>query len=68
MKLFTTDDTELMEVSQIEVEDGKLLIIGTIMGAMPVRAVLTGTEMRKGFSLVGFGTMLAALRIFLFGK
>ena len=65
MKLFTSDNSELMDVSAIRAEDGKLVISGTIMGAMPVEATLTGTEMRKVFSLLGFRTALSALRILL---
>lgn len=68
MKLYTTDNTELMEVSKISTENGKLLIVGTIMGAMPIQAVLSGTEMRKAFSILSFGTILSALRIFFFRK
>lgn len=68
MKLYTTDNTELMNVTEIRTEDGKLVIVGTIMGAMPVQAMLSGTEMRKAFSLFGFRTILATIRIFLFRK
>jgi len=66
VKLYTTENTELMEVSQITAENGHLVIIGTIMGAMPVQAVLSGPEMRKAFSLLNVRTILAALRIFFF--
>lgn len=65
MKLFTSDNSELMSVSTVRADDGKLIISGTIMGAMPVEAILTGTELRKVFSVMGFRTMLSALWILL---
>ena len=68
MKLYTTDNMELMEVTQITTADGKLLIGGTIMGAMPIEAVLTGPEMRKAIGLLTWRTAFAAVRMFLFPK
>ncbi|CAM2169657.1 conserved hypothetical protein [Paraburkholderia sacchari] len=68
MRLFTTDHSELMEISSIRTEDGKVIVSGTIMGAMPVQAVLSGTELRKGYSMVSFGTMWRIFKIFLSGK
>jgi len=68
MRLFTTDHSELMEVSSVRAEDGKVIVSGTIMGAMPVQAVLSGSELRKGYSMVGLGTMWKIFRIFLGGK
>lgn len=67
MKLYTSDNSELMEVTAINANGTKLIVTGTIMGAMPVEAILTGTEFRKIFSLLSFRTMFAALRI-LFAK
>ena len=66
MKLYTTDDMELMEVTQITSTDGRLLIAGTIMGAMPIEAVLTAAEMRKAIGLLTWKTALATVRMFLF--
>ena len=63
MKLYTSDNSELMEVTAINSNGTRLIITGTIMGAMPVEAILTGTELRKIFALLGFRTILAALRI-----
>jgi hypothetical protein len=63
MKLYTSDNAELMEVTAINSNGTKLIVTGTIMGAMPVEAILTGTELRKVFSLLSFRTILAALKI-----
>lgn len=68
MKMMTTDNSELMEVSSVRTEGGKVIVSGTIMGAMPVQAVLSGTELRKGYSMVGMGTLWQIFKIFLSGK
>jgi len=68
MKLFTTDHSELMEISSIRTEGGKVVVSGTIMGAMPVHAIVSGTELRKGYSMVSIGTMWQIFKIFVGGK
>lgn len=68
MRMFTTDRSELMEISSIRAEDGKVIVSGNIMGAMPVQAVISGSEMRKGYSMVSFGTLWKIFKIFLGGK
>ncbi len=68
MRLTTTDHSEMMEISSIRVENGTVIVSGTIMGAMPIQAVLSGTEMRRGWALVSLGTMWKIVRIFLRGK
>lgn len=68
MKLVTTENSDLMEVSAIEIEDGKVVVSGTIMGAMPLRAVVTGAELRKGLKLVSLGTIWQIIKIFIAGK
>jgi hypothetical protein len=67
MKLYTTDGMEMMEISKIEAEDSKLLVTGTIMGAMPVQVVLTGSEMRKAFPLLNMKVVLTGIKM-LFSK
>jgi hypothetical protein len=66
MKLYTTDNSEMMEISKIESEDSKLLVTGTIMGAMPVQIVLTGTEMRKAFPLLSMKVVFTAIKMLFF--
>ena len=63
MKLFTTDNSEMMDISKIEADHGKLLITGTIMGAMPVQVVMTGTEMRKVLPLLSFKVIVTAIKM-----
>ncbi len=52
MKLYTPQNSELMNVSAIWREGNTLVIEGTIMGAMPTRAVLRPDEARKAFALL----------------
>ena len=68
MRITTADNSELMEITAIDTIDGKVVVTGTIMGAMPVRAVVSGTDLRRGYSLLGLGKTLKLLRIFLGGK
>lgn len=66
MKLYTMENAELMSVSSIRAEDGNLVVVGTIMGAMPVVAVVTPREIRKIFSVISVRTVLIALKMMLF--
>jgi hypothetical protein len=48
MKLYTSEHTDLMEVQAIEPTAEGLVIDGQIMGAMPMKALLTPAELRRG--------------------
>jgi hypothetical protein len=61
MKLFTPEQVELMEVKALTPSPEGLVIEGQIMGAMPMTAVLTPTELRKAFKLMNVRTALALL-------
>ena len=63
MKLFTPERAELIEVTEIAPCDEGILICGTIMGAMPMKAILTATEFRRGFKFASFGLGLAFIRM-----
>ncbi len=67
MKLYTADKSELMEVSELRIENGNLMVVGTIMGAMPTEAVLTPSELRKSFRLINFRIISAVIGM-LFAK
>jgi hypothetical protein len=43
-----------MEVNAIKFHDRGLLIQGKIMGAMPLKAILTPGQLRAGFKLMSF--------------
>jgi hypothetical protein len=57
MKLLTSDQSELMEVSGLKSEGNNLIVVGTIMGAMPVEAVLTPAQLRQAFKLLSLGIL-----------
>lgn len=57
MQLLTKDGDNLMTVEKIQREGGQLVVHGEIMGALPVRAVLTPAEARKALKLLDVKTM-----------
>lgn len=61
MKLYSADNSELMQVSALEREGDLLLIKGKIFGAMPMTARLSPAEFRKGFALLSFGLFVFLL-------
>jgi hypothetical protein len=60
MKLYTSDNSELMSVSRIYADGNNLVVEGTIMGAMPIRAIVKPAEMRKALGLLSLRTKWAA--------
>jgi hypothetical protein len=48
MKLVTPDNTDLIVITAVAPHKDGLLIEGTIMGAMPMKAVLRPAELRRG--------------------
>jgi hypothetical protein len=60
MKLYMTDNADLMEILKIYPQSGNLIVEGTIMGAMPIMAVVKPAEMRRALGLMTFKTKLAA--------
>lgn len=52
MKMTTPEGNDLLDVESIDVEDGRLVIRGIIMGHMPMVSVMTAAEMRAGFKLL----------------
>ena len=66
MKLATNNKTGLMQVTKITAAESKIIVTGNILGAVPVRAVLTAAEAKKGLSMMSFKTILAAIGILVF--
>ena len=60
MKLYASDNSDLMEVSAIHREGSNLIVEGTIMGAMPIRAVVKPAEVRRVFRVMGLKTLFFA--------
>jgi hypothetical protein len=61
MKLQTPDKTELIVIDRGVPSAEGLEIRGTIMGAMPMTAVLTPAELRRGFRLLSARTVGALI-------
>jgi hypothetical protein len=61
MKLYAVDNSDLMEIHRIYAEGRNLLVEGTIMGAMPIRAVIKPAEMRRALGLMSGRTLTRAL-------
>lgn len=61
MKLYATDNSELMSVERIYRKDGNLVVDGNIMGAMPIRAIVKPAEVRRALGLMNFMTLLFAI-------
>lgn len=60
MKLYTMDNSELMDISTITAEGRNLVVEGTIMGAVPVRAVVKPAEMRAAMKQMSMATKMKA--------
>jgi hypothetical protein len=60
MKLYATDNSELMDISKIYDDNNNLVVEGTIMGAMPIRAIVKPVEMRKALGLMSNKTKWSA--------
>ncbi len=64
MKLLTSDQSELMEVSSLKTEGNNLIVVGTIMGAMPVEAMLTPAELRSAIKLLSWSLVFFVIGMF----
>ena len=61
MKLYAHDNSELMEVNAFSREANNLVIDGTIMGALPIRAAVKPAEIRRAIRMMDFRTKCFAL-------
>ena len=53
MKLYASDNSDLLEVKKVTREGNNLVVEGTIMGAMPIRAIVKPAEVRGAVKLIG---------------
>lgn len=63
MKLFTPERSELIEVTAIGPHESGIIISGRIMGTMPMKAVLTPAELRRGFRFASFKLIFRLIRM-----
>ena len=68
MKLYGADNSELMEIESITRLDNNLVVEGSIMGAMPIRAVVKPAEVRRALRLMNFRTKLFAFSMLFRGS
>lgn len=58
MKLYGSDNQELMNVTSLTREGSTLVIKGRIFGSMPLTAKLRPEEVRAALKLIDFRTLL----------
>lgn len=63
MKLYGSDNREMMQVSSIERDGSNLLIKGKIFGTMPLTAKLRPEELRAVFRLLDLRTIFFILTL-----
>ena len=67
MKIFGPDNSELLQITSLEREAGKLVMKGKVFGSMPMTAKLTPQEARNALKLLNF-KLVVFLLTFLFRK
>lgn len=65
MKLSLKTQSSLLDITRISAQGNTIIVTGTILGSVPIRAVLTPAEMRKALSMMSFKTIISAIWIFL---
>ncbi|CCD96064.1 hypothetical protein BRAO375_4940006 [Bradyrhizobium sp. ORS 375] len=68
MRIFTPEGTELMTITSVDATEDGIVIGGTIMGAMPMKGVVRGDELRAGYRFLSWALVVKALRMVLGGK
>ncbi|MCC2097774.1 MAG: hypothetical protein KDJ29_12830 [Hyphomicrobiales bacterium] len=63
MKFYTPEKSELIQIMKVETHPDGLIIHGKIMGTMPMKAVLTGPELRRGFAFAKPGIIWALVKM-----
>jgi hypothetical protein len=58
MKLYGSDNSELMDISKISRENNELVMEGAIMNSMPIVARLKPAEVRQALKLMSFADVL----------
>lgn len=63
MKLFSTDKSELMNITSLTRDGDDLVIKGKVFGAMPMAARLTPEQTRMAFKLLNFKLVMFLLTL-----
>lgn len=64
MKMTTPEGNDLMEVESVDVERGRIVVRGMIMGSMPMVSMIAPSEMRAGLKLLSAGKIFRLLALF----
>lgn len=63
MKLYTPDNSLLIDVESVTAHQDGLLIEGTIMGALPMKAILRADDLRAGQKLLSWGVIRKGIKM-----
>ena len=63
MKIYSADNSELMQISAIERDGDQLVIKGKVFGAMPMTAKLRPAEARAGLKMLNLKLILFLLTL-----
>lgn len=63
MKLYSADNSELMDVSAIEQDGDNLVIKGKVFGAMPMTAKLRPSQARAALKMLNWKLILFMLTL-----
>lgn len=68
MKLYTPDNSLLIDVESVTAHQDGILIEGTIMGALPMKAILRADDLRAGKNLLTWGIIRKAIKMWFQGR
>jgi len=63
MKIYAQDESELMEISELDREHNTLVIKGRVFGTMPMSARLRPADARRALGLLNFRLFLFLLTL-----
>jgi hypothetical protein len=63
MKIYSADNSELMQINAIERDGDQLVIKGKVFGAMPMTAKLKPAEARAGLKMLNLKLILFLLTL-----
>jgi hypothetical protein len=63
VRIFGTDNKELIAISAIERDGAELVLRGKIFGTLPMSARVTPEEARRGLKLLGWRTAIFVLSL-----
>ncbi len=63
MKFYTPEKAELIQIMKVEPHPEGLVIHGKIMGTMPMKAILTGEQLRAGFTFARPGIIWTLVKM-----